>query len=58
MSNEVSVTDINMPFLSMVRFMVKWAVASIPALLIVALVGFVFAVVLGGFFGGLGHLVR
>ena len=47
-----------MPFLSMVRLMVKWAVASIPALLIVALVGFALVVVLGGFFGVLGHLVR
>ena len=31
---EVTVTDIQMPFWSMVRFMVKWAIASIPALLI------------------------
>ena len=58
MSNEVSVTDINMPFGSMVRFMVKWAIASIPALIIVVLVGVVSAVVVGSFFGGLGHLAR
>jgi hypothetical protein len=31
-----------MPFLSMVRFMVKWAVASIPALLILAILGALF----------------
>jgi hypothetical protein len=31
---EVTVTDIQMPFWSMVRFMVKWAIASIPAFLI------------------------
>jgi hypothetical protein len=30
----VIVTDIHMPFGSMVGFMVKWAIASIPALLI------------------------
>jgi hypothetical protein len=30
----VAVTDIHMPFVSMVIFMVKWAVASIPALII------------------------
>lgn len=30
----VSVTDINMPFWSMVQFMVKLALASIPALII------------------------
>jgi hypothetical protein len=58
MSNEVSVTDINMPFGSMVRFMVKWAIASIPALIIVVLVGVVSAVVVGSFFSGLGHLAR
>ena len=33
-SQNVFVTDVNMPFFSMVRFMVKWAIASIPALLI------------------------
>lgn len=31
---EVTVTDIRMPFGSMVLCMVKWAVASIPALII------------------------
>lgn len=39
---EVTVTDIRMPFGSMVLFMVKWAVASIPALIIVVLLGTVF----------------
>ena len=33
----VSVHDIKMPFGSMVVFMVKWALASIPALIILAL---------------------
>ena len=31
---QVVVTDIQMPFISMVVFMVKWALAAIPALLI------------------------
>ena len=39
---EVTVTDIRMPFGSMVWFMVKWAVASIPALIIIVLLGTVF----------------
>ena len=30
----VVVTDIQMPFISMVVFMVKWALAAIPALFI------------------------
>jgi hypothetical protein len=33
-ASSVVVTDIDMPFLSMVTFMVKWALASIPAFLI------------------------
>lgn len=37
---EVIVTNIKMPFWSMVVFMVKWAIASIPAFLILAAVGF------------------
>lgn len=41
LSDELSVrvVDIKMPFWSMVVFMVKWAAASIPALLILAAVG-------------------
>jgi len=36
---EGTVTDVNMPFWSIVRLMVKWAFASIPALVILFLVG-------------------
>lgn len=49
MENQVIVTDIKMPFLSMVAFMVKWAVAAIPAFIILG----VLAAVLVGFLGGL-----
>jgi len=38
-SNRIIVTDIKMPFFSMVIFMVKWAVASIPALIILSFIG-------------------
>ena len=34
---QVSVVDVNMPFWSMVVFMVKWTIASIPAFLIIAI---------------------
>jgi len=34
----VIVTDIHMPFWSMVIFMVKWALASIPAIIILTLI--------------------
>lgn len=47
-NNEVTVVNIKMPFMSMVTFMVKWAVASIPAILILAMLGAIFAGVLGG----------
>ncbi len=32
----VIVTDVRMPFLSMIVFMVKWAIAAIPAVIILA----------------------
>jgi hypothetical protein len=50
---EVRVTDIQMPFGSMVVFMVKWAVASIPALIILLVLGALFWGFLIGFFGSL-----
>ena len=34
-TQRVTVVDIRMPFWSMVFFMVKWAIASIPALIII-----------------------
>lgn len=37
--SRVAVIDVDMPFLSMVRFMVKWAIAAIPALVILIVVG-------------------
>ena len=61
MSKELSsvvVTDIKMPFSSMVVFMVKWAIATIPALIILAVVGsIVFSILgyLGYFIGGFHH---
>ncbi|MHC1726404.1 MAG: hypothetical protein AB9866_10405 [Syntrophobacteraceae bacterium] len=49
--DEVVVVDVKMPFWSMVVFMVKWAVASIPALIILTVI---FSVVIG-LLGGLAH---
>tara|TARA_R110000822_G_scaffold187752_29_gene326988 strand:+ start:12277 stop:12465 length:189 start_codon:yes stop_codon:yes gene_type:complete len=37
--NEVVITDIKMPFWSMVGFMVKWAIAAIPAIIILSILG-------------------
>jgi len=49
MDNHVTITDIKMPFFSMVFFMVKWAIASIPAFIILTFIG-------GIVFALLGHL--
>ena len=50
---EVRVTDIRMPFGSMVVFMVKWAVASIPALIILCVLGALLWAGVVGFFASL-----
>lgn len=47
----VIVVDLDMPFGSMVGFMVKWAFAAIPALLLVSLVILGVGAFLGAAFG-------
>jgi len=47
MDNHVTITDIKMPFLSMVVFMVKWAIASIPAFFILWIIGAALFALLG-----------
>ncbi len=49
-----TVVDFDMPFFSMVLFMVKWSLAAIPAMLILAVFWGVIAFVLMFFFGILG----
>jgi hypothetical protein len=45
---EVVVTDIRMPFWSMVGFMIKWALAAIPAVLILFFIFGLAAVLIQG----------
>jgi hypothetical protein len=52
-ANKVNIVDIEMPFWSMVVFMVKAAIASIPAFIILTIIGSVVFAVLGGIFGGM-----
>lgn len=52
----VEVSNFNMPFLSMVMLMVKWAIASIPALFILWVLFMVFGGIVSGLFRGLGHM--
>jgi len=49
-SSQVVITDIRMPFMSMV----KAAVAAIPAFIIPGIMGMLVAAIFGGIFGGLG----
>jgi hypothetical protein len=45
--NHVVITDIKMPFMSMVTFMVKWILASIPAFIILGIIGAIGAGIFG-----------
>jgi hypothetical protein len=52
----VRIVDIKMPFGSMVVFMVKWSIAAIPALIILAVIfGIAVGLVNGIFSGGTHH---
>ena len=53
----VVVTDVDMPFGSMVQFMVKWALASIPAAIILAIVFALLGVLFGGAFASCASLI-
>lgn len=49
--NEVIVTNIKMPFWSMVGFMIKWALAAIPAAIILLIIYAVAIAALRGILG-------
>jgi hypothetical protein len=49
--SEIIITDIKMPFISMVIFMVKAAIAAIPAIIILTILGAIVVTALGGFPG-------
>ena len=49
---EVVVTDVKIPFWSMVVLMVKWAVAAIPAIIILLVIGAVVSMAMAAIFGG------
>ena len=52
-NDRVTIVDIRMPFWSMVIFMVKAAIASIPAFIILSVIGSLVFALLGGMFGGM-----
>jgi hypothetical protein len=52
-AQEVVVTDIKIPFLSMVVLLVKWALAAIPAMIILIIIGMLLSMILGAMFGSM-----
>jgi hypothetical protein len=54
-TREIVVTDIRIPFWSMVVLMVKWALAAIPAVVILVAIGIAFSALLSFLFGGTFH---
>ena len=51
--NKVVVVDLQMPFFSIVILMVKWALASIPAIIILATIFSIVTGFMGGMMGGM-----
>ena len=51
-TNQVTIVDIKMPFWSMVVFMVKAAIAAIPAFIILSVIGAIMMAVFGGVWFG------
>jgi hypothetical protein len=52
----VKIEDFNMPFMNLVGLMVKIALASIPAAIILAIVYFIIGFIIATLFGSLGFL--
>ena len=51
----VIVKDIDMSIGAMCRFMIKWAIAAIPAAIILGFVFLFLGILFGGILGGLSH---
>jgi hypothetical protein len=54
-STDVRIIDIRMPFGSMVVFMIKWALAAIPAVIILFFIVALFGGLFAGLFSGISH---
>jgi hypothetical protein len=54
-TNRVTIIDIQMPFWSMVVFMVKAAIAAIPAFFILSVIGSLIMLLFSGMMGGMGR---
>ena len=56
-NDRITIVDIRMPFWSMVIFMVKAAIASIPAFIILSVIGSLVFALLGSLFGGMHAMI-
>ena len=55
--HRVAIADVDIPFWRMVAIIIKWAFASIPALIILSVIfGIIGAVIGGGLFAMLGNI--
>jgi hypothetical protein len=56
--HRVAIADIDIPFWRMVAILIKWAIAAIPATIVISIIFGVIAaivgLVFGGMFGGMG----
>jgi type VI secretion system protein VasI len=52
-NDRVRIIDVDMPFGSMVKFMIKWAIAAIPAVIILMVIGTIVGVILAGITAGI-----
>jgi uncharacterized membrane protein YjjB (DUF3815 family) len=50
---EIVVTDVKILFMSMVVLLVKWALAAIPAMIILIVIGVVLSMIFSALFGGM-----
>lgn len=56
MDNRFTLTDIDISFGRMVVIILKWSLASIPAMIILWIIIMIIAAIFGGILGGIGGL--
>ena len=56
-NNKVTITDIDIPFGRAVGIILKWSLASIPAMILLWIIIAIFIAIFGAVFGGIGSLL-
>jgi hypothetical protein len=51
--HRVAIADIDIPFWRMVAILIKWAIAAIPATIVISIIFGVIAMIVGLVFGGM-----